>query len=165
MVVLALLAALALAIGGARALPWKTDALRNSTENRAVAAAAKNGVRAFLDIDYRDIDGRSARVLDLSTGLFRQQYADRTTDLRIATTRARSVSRGTIRAVGVHRVNRDTATAVVAADAVLSSTATRNLKPTKSCPRAGVRCQHYRFLVTLTRAENTWLMSDLAEVL
>lgn len=165
MVVLTLLAALAVAVGGARVLPWKTDALRNSTDNRAVAAAAESGVDAFLDVDYRDIDRRSARVLERSTGLFRQQYSDRATDLRIATTRARSVSRGTIRAVGVHRVNRDTATAVVAADTVLSSTATRKLKPTKSCPRAGVRCQHYRFLVTLARVQDTWLMSDLAEVL
>ena len=165
LVVLAVVAVLAVAIGGVRVLPWKSDVVRNSTENRAVAEAAENGVDAFLDVDYRDIDDRSARVLDLSTGIFRQQYSDRATDLRIATMRARSVATGTIRAVGVHRVSGGTATAVVAADSVLSSTATKKLKPTKACPRAGVRCTHYRFLVTLTKVGETWLMSDLAEVL
>ncbi|HKY57365.1 MAG TPA: hypothetical protein VJL80_04945 [Aeromicrobium sp.] len=165
LLVLVVVAALAVAIGGARVLPWKTEALRNSVENRAVAEAAEKGVDAFLDVDYRVIDDRSARVMELSTGIFRQQYSDRATDLRIATMRARSVADGTVRAVGVHRVNDGRATAVVAAESVLSSTATTKLKPTKSCPRAGVRCARYRFLVTLTKVGEEWLMSDLAEVL
>jgi hypothetical protein len=62
-------------------------------------------------------------------------------------------------------VSGEYATAVVAADSELSSLATRKLKATKSCPKAGVRCNHYRFLVTLTRVNDQWLMSDLAEVL
>src|SRR5690606_19550523 len=103
-----LLAALAVGIGGAKALPWKTDALRNSVDNAAVAAAAEEAVDAFLDVDYRVIDERSARVRDLTTGVFRQQYSIRATDLRIATMRARSVTNGTIRAVGVRRVSGDT---------------------------------------------------------
>lgn len=164
LVVLTLAAALAVAIGGAHVLPWKTEALRDSEDNRAVATAAEKGVEAFLDVDYRQIDDRSARVLELSTGAFRRQYANRATDLRIATMRAQSVSTSTIRAVGVHRVAAERATVLVAADSVLSSTATKKLKPTKSCPRAGVRCQHFRFLVTLTRVGHGWLMSDLAEV-
>ena len=147
-----------------RVLPWKTDALRASQANQAVEEAAEQGVHAFLNVDYRDIDDRSARVLELSTGLFRQQYSIRATDLRIATMHARSVTKGTIRAVGVHRVAGGTATAVVAADTVVSSTATKKLKPTKSCPKAGVLCDHYRFLVTLTQVDERWLMSDLAEV-
>jgi Mce-associated membrane protein len=165
LVVLVLAAALAVALGGARVLPWNPDALRDSEQNRAVAEAAEAGVHAFLDVDYRDIDDRSARVLDVTTGAFRQQYAVRATDLRIATMRARSVAKGTIRAVGVHQVSGEYATAVVAADSELSSLATRKLKATKSCPKAGVRCNHYRFLVTLTRVNDQWLMSDLAEVL
>ena len=165
LVVLAVLAAFAVAIGGARVLPWKTEALRASDANRAVAAAAEQGVDAFLTVDYRDIDDRSARVMELSTGAFRQLYGDRATDLRIATMRARSVTNGTIRAVGVHRVSGDRATVVVAADTVVSSTATRKLKATKSCPKAGVRCDRFRFLVTLNRVDEQWLMADLAEVL
>lgn len=165
LVVLTLVAAVVVALGGARVLPWKTDALRSSEANSAVAEAAERGVHAFLDVDYRDIDNRSARVRDVSTGIFRQQYSVRATDLRIATMRARSVTKGTVHAVGVHRIDGDTATAVVAADTVLSSTATTKLKATKSCPKAGVRCRHYRFLVTLSRVGERWLMSDLAEVL
>jgi Mce-associated membrane protein len=164
-VALVLLGVLAVAIGGARVLPWKTEALRASDANRAVAAAAEKGVDAFLTVDYRDIDDRSARVMELSTGAFRQQYGIRATDLRIATMQARSVTNGTIRAVGVHRVSGDRATVAVAADTVVSSTATRKLKATKSCPKSGVRCDRFRFLVTMERVEDEWLMADLAEVL
>ena len=164
LVVLTILSAVAVAFGGARALPWTTAAERDADANSAVAAAAERSVSAFLDVDYRDIDNRSDRVIKLSTGGFRQEYSDRATDLRIATQRAQSVTTGTIRAVGVHGVEGRQANAVVAADTVVTSTATRKLKASRSCPHDGARCDRYRFLVTLTRVGDRWLMSDLAEV-
>lgn len=164
LLLLTLLSALAVAIWGARALPWTTEAERNADANREVADAATRGVDAFLDVDYREIDDRSKRVLDLSTGLFRQQYGNQATDLRIATVRAKSVTDGTVRAVGVHGVEGSSANALVAADTVVRSALTKDLKASKSCPHAGAQCDRYRFLVTLTRVGDRWLMSDLAEV-
>jgi len=163
LIALTLLSLLAVAIGGARALPWTTAAERDGKTVREVSSAAERGVEAFLKVDYRDMDSGSDKVRRLSTDPFRAQYALNATDLRIAAIQAHSVTRGTIRAVGVNRIHGGTATAVVAADTVVISTNTKNVKATRSCPEDGARCNRYRFLVSLKRVGDAWLMSDLAE--
>jgi hypothetical protein len=163
LIALTLLSVLGVAIGGARALPWTTAAERDGNAVRAVSSAAERGVVAFLDVDYRDMDGGSDKVIKLSANPFRAQYSQNATDLRVAAIQAQSVARGTIRAVGMNRINGDTADALIAADTVVTSSNTKNLKATRSCPRDGARCARYRFLVSLVRVDGTWLMSDLAE--
>jgi Mce-associated membrane protein len=154
----------AVALFGARALPWTTAAERAGTDSHDATAAAQRAVLAFLEVDYRDIDDRTQTVIDLSTSPFRDQYAYGSTDLRVATMRARSVSTATIRTVGLTEVTDGTARLLVGADTVLRATATRGNKPTKGCPHAGAECNRYRFLVTLKRADDRWLLSNLAEV-
>ncbi|HUQ00544.1 MAG TPA: hypothetical protein VM093_08805 [Aeromicrobium sp.] len=162
--ILALLMSVAVAAFGARALPWTTAAEQAGNDNRAVTSAAQRAVLAFLDVDYRHIDDDTQAVIGLSTSPFRNQYAFGSTDLRVATMRARSVSRATIRTVGVKDVKGDTARLLVGADTVLRTTATKREEATKACPHAGARCNRYRFLVTLTRTHDRWLLSNLAEV-
>jgi Mce-associated membrane protein len=160
----ALLLSTAVAIWGARALPWTTSAEQFGQDNHAATEAAQRAVSAFLSVDYRSIDKHSREVIDLSTAPFREQYASGSTDLRIATMRARSVSTATIRAVGLKDLKGETARLLVGADTVLRTTATRKNKATKNCPHAGARCNRYRFLVTLVRSGDRWLLSNLAEV-
>lgn len=164
LVAVVLLTIVAVALFGARALPWTTAAEQAGLDHRAATSAAQRAVRAFLEVDYRHIDDDSQDVIDLSTAPFRNQYAFGSTDLRIATMRARSVSTATIRTVGVKAVEGDTARLLVGADTVLRTTATKREKATTSCPHAGARCNRYRFLVTLKRTDDRWLMSNLAEV-
>lgn len=158
------LLALAVAIWGARALPWTTSAEQVGADNHDATAAAQKAVLTFLDVDYRTIDDHAQRVIDLSTTPFRDQFAYGSTDLRIATVQARSVSEATVRTIGLKQVTDNTAEVLVGADTVLRTTATRNRKATETCPHAGARCNRYRFAVTLKHVDDRWLLSNLAEV-
>jgi Mce-associated membrane protein len=165
LVVAVFLMAVAVAIFGARALPWTTAAERAGDDQRAATSAAQRAVQAFLEVDYRHIDDDTQAVIDLSTSPFRNEYAYGSTDLRVATMRAKSVSTATIRTIGLKDLHGDTARLLVGADTVLRTTATRIQNATKSCPHAGADCNRYRFLVTLTRNDDDrWLLSNLAEV-
>jgi Mce-associated membrane protein len=163
-VTIVLLLTCAVAVFGARALPWTTSAERTGDDQHEATAAAQRAVLAFLEVDYRHIDDDTQAVIELSTSPFRNQYAFGSTDLRVATMRAKSVSTATIRTIGVKDVKGDKARLLVGADSVLRTTATRRQKPTKSCPHTGAECNRYRFLVTLTRVDDRWLLSNLAEV-
>lgn len=151
LVVGTLLLALLVAIWGAGALPWTTAAEREGKAYRDSAAAAERAVLAFLDVDYRDLDGRVKAVIKLSTGAFKDEYTRGWTDLRIATLRVRSVSTGTIRAVAVKDIDGSVARVLVGADSVIRT-------------KDGTTKNRYRFLVTLRNVDGTWLMADLAEV-
>jgi Mce-associated membrane protein len=152
LVVLGLLSVLAVAIGGASALPWTTTAERNGATNRDAVVAAERLVNAFLDVDHRHVDEDAKKVLAASTDPFRQQFAINATDLRIAVVSSQSVSRGTIRAAGVERVDGSTARVLVAADTVVTSRATK--RPKRS---------HHRFVVSVREVDGRWLASNLAE--
>jgi len=144
LIALALLSAFAVAIGGARALPWTTAAERDGARFQGASVAAE-------------------RVRALTTNPFRAQYSLNATDLRVAAVQARSVSRGTVRAVGVNQVAEDAASVLVAADTVVTSSRTKGRKATRDCPRDGASCGRHRFLVSLQRVDGRWLMADLAE--
>lgn len=152
LVVLALLWSIALAIGGAGALPWKTEAERVGGTNRDAAAAAERFVKIFLDVDYRHVDEDAKRVIAESTSPFRGQFAVNATDLRIAVVGAQSVTTGTVRAAGVEQADSKAARVLVAADAVVRSRLAK--APKRS---------HYRFVVSLVNVEGRWLVSNLAE--
>jgi hypothetical protein len=163
LIALALLSAFAVAIGGARALPWTTAAERDGARFQGASVAAERAVQAFLTVDYRDLDAEAGRVRALTTNPFRAQYSLNATDLRVAAVQARSVSRGTVRAVGVNQVAEDAASVLVAADTVVTSSRTKGRKATRDCPRDGASCGRHRFLVSLQRVDGRWLMADLAE--
>jgi Mce-associated membrane protein len=152
LVALALLSVLAVAVGGARALPWTTRAEREGATNRDVAVAAEQMVDAFLDVDHRRVDRDTRRVISLTTTPFRQQYSINATDLRIAVVNSQSVSTGTVRAAGVESIEGGAARVLVAADTLVTSRATKT--PKRS---------HYRFVVMLRDVKGQWLVSNLAE--
>jgi len=51
------------------AVPGESRAEKADDRAVAVQAAATNVMKAFLDVDYRDMDPRVKKVLDLSTGV------------------------------------------------------------------------------------------------
>lgn len=152
LVVLALLSAVAVTVGGASALPWKTEAERVGGTNRDAAVAAERFVKTFLDVDFRRVDENAKHVIALSTSPFRGQFAVNATDLRIAVVGAQSVTTGTVRAVGVEGADSRSARVLVAADAVVRSRLAKT--PKRS---------HYRFVVSLANVEGRWLVSNFAE--
>ncbi|MCA1982146.1 hypothetical protein [Nocardioides nematodiphilus] len=164
LLVLALILLAVVLIGGSRVLPWTTDAEKRVDAYADVQAAATRSVLAFLDVDYHHMEQKQQAVEDLSTGSFKEQYAGTAVTLKAAAEQAKAVSKGDVRWVGLRSVKGDTATAMVAANVVVSNASTTKQKATDACPHAGAACDKYRFVVTLTRTGDGWKMSDLAGV-
>lgn len=159
-VVLAL--AVAVLVLGARALPWDTTAEARVADVAQAGSAAKRGVLAFLDVDYRDMDTRIKRVNALSTGTFKKQYAATSVDLKAAAQQAQAVSAGTVGHVAMNRLTPTSAVLLLTASNVVSNIDTKTMTSSAQCPHAGARCDQYRFVVTVTKVGQRWLLSDLA---
>lgn len=164
LLVLALVLLIGVLIGGNRVLPWTTGAERQVNAYADVQAAATKSVLAFLDVDYQHMDQKQKLVQSLATGTFKKQYAATEVELKAAAQSAHAVSTGTVRYVGIRSLAGQTAKALVAADVVVSNTATAKQKATTACPHDGARCDQYRFVVTMTDTADGWKMSDLAGV-
>ncbi|WP_157417631.1 hypothetical protein [Nocardioides sp. Iso805N] len=149
-------------LGGNKVLPWKTPAEKRVDAFGDVQAAATRSVLAFLDVDYQHMDDKAMTMESLSTGPFKKEYAATAVELKAAAQRAKAVSTGDIRYVGVNSLAGSTAKALVAADAVVENTATKGQKATRACPHDGARCHQYRFVVTMQRTGGTWKLADLA---
>ena len=156
-VILVVLAA-AVFIGGARVLPWTTPAEAASADYDEVKSVAEDGVIAFLDVDYRDMDSRVKKVLALSTGTFKNQYQTASADLKTQVQAARTVATSGIVRVGVGDIDADTAVVYVAADTEVSNTA---IEKEKAAGKKVDGRRYYRFQLTMSRVGDHWLLSDL----
>ncbi|MCW2784325.1 MAG: hypothetical protein JWP74_842 [Marmoricola sp.] len=158
------LAVLCLAVLGVRIVdpghlpPARSAASAVESRNDAVTSAARMAAIAFLDIDYRGMDARVDRMLALSTGAFRQQYAAKRAVLVAATVEGQAVSSGTIRSIGIENVTGTRATVSVAADSVVNNLA---IEQAKKNGQAADDKRYYRFKIDLDRVSGRWLVSDL----
>ena len=78
------------------ALPGETSAEKATDRDLAVRVAATTVTKAFLDVDYREMDSRLDRVLDLSTGTFKNQYETARASIKSETARAKTVATGAV---------------------------------------------------------------------
>lgn len=127
----------------------------------AVRAAAASEIKAFLSVDYKNMDPAIKRVLDGATGSFRQQYSSGKVGLKASAQAAHAVSKGRIRSVGVSELDANSAVVFIAADSVVSNSRTKTQKPTKSCPHSGEVCRFYRLKVTMRLTGAGWKMANL----
>lgn len=161
---LCLVALLVLAIAGVRALPGTSPANRAEQRYQAAAGAARSGMDAFLSVDYKNMDAIQNRLLKLSTGSFKSQYAAARVNITASAQAARVVATPTIRQVGISQLSADKATAVVAADLVRKNVSTTKVKATKACPHDGASCLYFRFTVQLTDTPDGWKLSDVVPI-
>lgn len=162
-VLLAVLAAL-LAVACVVVLVWPTAVPGRSraeqADDRAVAvqAAATSVMKAFLDVDYRDMDPRVKKVLGLSTGTFRNQYQTASNDLKTQVQAAKTVATSAVLRVGIGDIDADTAVVYVAADTQVSNTA---IEQEKAAGKTVDGRRYYRFQLTMSKVGDRWLLSDL----
>ena len=83
------------------AVPGQSAAEKANARDLAVRVAATNVTKAFLDVDYRDMDPRIDKVLSLSTGTFKNQYDTAKVDLKTQAQTAKAVATGAVRYVGI----------------------------------------------------------------
>jgi hypothetical protein len=140
------------------AVPGKSAAERADDRNLAVTVAANRITKAFLDVDYRDMDPRIDKVLSLATGTFKNQYQTAKVDLKTSVEQAKAVATGAVLDVGIGDIDNDTARVYVAADTKVSNTA---IEKDKAAGKSVADKRYYRFQLSLTKVGDRWLLSDL----
>jgi len=140
------------------ALPWKSKAERADARNLAVTAAATKVTKAFLDVDYRDMDPRIATVLNLSTGTFKNQYQTAKNDLKAQSQAAKAVASGAVRYVGIADIDSDTAVVYVAADTKVDNV---SIQQDKAAGKQVQNRRYYRFQLDMSKVGGRWLLNDL----
>lgn len=126
---------------GARAEQSRRSDIRNAARQHALA---------FTTFDHRHFDTDVNRVLTAATGEFKESYQAGAEGLRDLVATNRAVSTGKVLDVGIVSAAADTARVLVAADAVVTNTASKD-----------PRNRHYRMQLDLTRRDGRWLVSDL----
>jgi Mce-associated membrane protein len=113
-------------------------------------AAARQMVVNFTTLDYRKFDESADRVLAMSGGNFRQQYANASSKLERLVKENETVSRGEVLAAGIVSFDPDSARVLVVADADVTNVATK--KP---------QLRTYRLQLDLGREGDEWKVVEL----
>jgi hypothetical protein len=140
------------------AVPGKSAAEKSDDRAVAVQSAASQVMKAFLDVDYRDMEPRVNKVLGMSTGAFKNQYTTAAADLKSQVQAAKTVATGAVLRVGIGDLNAHTAVVYVAADSKVSNT---SIEQEKAQGQDANGRRYYRFQLTLTKVGDRWLLSDL----
>ena len=140
------------------AVPGESRAEKANDRDLAVTVAATQVTKAFLDVDYRAMEPRLAKVLSLSTGTFKNQYETAKTDLKTQAQSAQAVAVGAVRDVGIADIDNDTAVVYVAADTTISN---KSIAAAKAAGKTVDDKRHYRFQLNLTKVHGRWLLDDL----
>lgn len=150
-VVVGLSVALVLLLAAAGTLGWFVRGYHAEESRRQeILAAARQMVVNFTTLDYqhgrRDLD----RVLDASTGDFKQEFSAGTQQLQQLITENRTVSKGQVLEAGIVSYDDDSARVLVVADSTVTN---------KAIPKGQER--HYRIQLDLRREGDRWLTSEL----
>jgi Mce-associated membrane protein len=135
----------------AAALPWQEPGGALTDSSRAVADAARTETLAFLEVDYRDMEPLTEKVLDGAAGEFEKQYSDRVEDLVAQAKQNKSISHGEVVALGIGELDEDSALVYVAANSQVQN------RSTGGTPQP----RYYRLQLDMVREGDEWLVSQL----
>jgi Mce-associated membrane protein len=123
----------------------------SARNNRAAgfAAAASRGITALTSLDFRRAKEDVQKIIDNSTGSFRDDYEVRADDFVKVVEASKVVARGTVTATAVQSMTDDEAVVLVAASEEITNSAGNKQ------PRA------YRFRVTVTRDGDQFKLSKV----
>ena len=121
-------------------------------------AVAEQATLAFLDVDYRDMAPRIAKVLDLATGKFYDEYAAAGDSLTAGAVEGQAISTGTVKYVGVGATAPGSAQVLVAADSTVTN---KLIEAAKAKGQAVDDERNYRIQVDLALVDGNWRVSDL----
>jgi hypothetical protein len=149
-VVPAVLAAALVALLAASTWLWWD---RRSEADPAAEVIARRQAINFFSLDYRHIDADLDRVLALSTGEFRKQYADQRDRVRQGVAKQKLVVTAEVPESGtaLEYQHDDAAQVLVAVDATTSG---RTVKETN----------RYRVRLGLRKVDGQWLVSQINQV-
>jgi Mce-associated membrane protein len=119
-------------------------------QDRRFVDAARAGVTALLSIDHTRAQADVQRVLDLSTGTFRDDFARSAEDFVKTALDSRAVTTGTVNAAALDTLDGDNGVVLVTATSEVT-----NANGADQDPRP------FRISVTVTRDGDTAKMSDV----
>ncbi len=123
-------------------------------QHRDVALAARAETLALLTVDHRNMDALVDRVLAGATGDFARDYESRRGNLVERAVTQRSVSTGTVNALGISDLDADSATVLVAANSKARNVSTNGTNQSR----------FYRLRLEMVLVEGRWLASDVRTV-
>lgn len=149
------LAAAALLFGAAVTLTalmmWQHgEAAGQRGRDQHIVEAARAGVVALLSIDHTTAEADVQRVLDRSTGQFREDFAKTVDDWVKTAVDSKSVTLGSISAAALDSVKDDTGVVLVAASSQVTNTSGARDDP-----------RPWRMSVTVNRDGEQWKMSSV----
>lgn len=118
--------------------------------DREFVDAARAGVVALLSIDHSRAKDDVQRVLDLSTGAFRDDFQRRADDFISTAEKSNVVTKGSVKAAALESANADSGVVLVAAASQVT-----NSGGARDDPRP------WRMSVTVTRDDGRFKMSDV----
>ncbi|MFZ2526737.1 MAG: hypothetical protein WAX14_03640 [Rhodococcus sp. (in: high G+C Gram-positive bacteria)] len=137
----AALALICVAVAACAYMTWRSVE-SHDRELRAAEfeAAARQGVVTLTTLDFTDADADVQRVLDNSTGEFRDEFQNRSQDFVAVIEQSNVATEGTIDASAVESMTDDSAVVLVAATSTVTNTAGADQEP-----------RVWRLSVTVTR--------------
>ena len=149
------LAAAAVVIGALLALTGlmlvkHNEAAANRAQDREFLEAASEGIVALLSIDHGRAEADVQRILDLSIGAFRDDFASRAGDFIATAQKGKAVTKGAVTAAALESAGDDYAVVLVAATSQVT-----NVSGARDDPRP------WRMSVTVSRDEDQWKMSNV----
>ena len=118
--------------------------------DRGIVEAASRGVMALLSIDHGKADADVKRVLDLSIGAFRDDFASRSEDFIKTARESKAVTVGSVTAAALDSTYPGNAVVLVAASSQVT-----NSNGARNDPRPR------RMSVTMSLDEDQWKMSNV----
>lgn len=134
------------------------SSIAQAKNNLAAKQLAEELTVAFLDIDYRDMDPRVKKVLDLSTGTFHDAYEAYSVTMKAAAQQGRTVSTGVIKQVGLVSATDTDAQALVMAD---NTVANKFLEDARKKGQVVDDLRQMRLLLTMTKVDSAWRVKDM----
>ena len=123
---------------------WLDVQARRADEVREqMVAAGREGVLALTNVDHNEVDRDVQRILDASTGTFRDDFAQRAEPFKAAARKVQSTSVGTVREAGLEAVDGDTGRVLVALTVMTSNRGEPEQQP-----------KSWRTRVTVTRVDD-----------
>ncbi|MCW1959684.1 MAG: mammalian cell entry protein [Mycobacterium sp.] len=111
----ALIAGLAILVMATGWLGWRDLQVRRSEGLRTqMVAAGRDGLLALTTIDHQQVDVDVQRILDNSTGSFREDFETKADGFKDAARKAQSTSVGTVTEAGLESADGDSGQVLVA---------------------------------------------------
>jgi Mce-associated membrane protein len=130
------------------------DTTKHQQREAAFVGGAKQGVLNMISLDFNKAKEDVQRVIDGSTGQFKDDFQQRANDFIAVVTQSKAITEGTVNAAAVESMNGDSAVVLVSATSQVTNSPPGKDEPPKK----------WRLRVTVTEVGGQYKMSKVEYV-